>query len=379
MVNVIVSGYQTEAGNYTATIDSISNTNYKLPTNHSVQFVINKPVAYTSEAVDETVASTTGINISQKLDNMDYEDDGAVLTIPVATKDGGEVTVAFDKNAIAMLAENDNVKLTFETKTGDEATAQVKDAEMILEISLDGATFENGTATITADFENNAPQGKVAKVYYIDANGKKTDMHATFANGKVTFKTNHFSTYAIVYESPASVALIIILCILLVAIIAFVIVWFVVLKKSFKDIFKRKPKEEKPAEEATYTEEVEKEGVTFGDKKTMNEEYMLLTKEDRKLYDRIKAHALTLENVKTSEAQDYYTVSYNKEKVVRFKLKRGEIIAEFFSNDKEFKELAGAKAKETASTKIKVKTEEDANKVIEIIDYKFKALSENKD
>ncbi|HBF86757.1 MAG TPA: hypothetical protein DDW54_03665, partial [Clostridiales bacterium] len=122
--------------------------------------------------------------------------------------------------------------------------------------------------------------------------------------------------------------------------------------------------------------ETEKEGVTFGEKKTLNEEYALLSKDERKLYDKIKAYAITLDGVKFTEAQDRYTVSYKKEKIVRFKIRKGEIIAEFFANDKEMKELVGANAKETAASVIKVRTEEDADKVIEVIDYKHGSLTE---
>ena len=370
IVVVTVEGAQTNAGTYTATATALNNNNYKLPQNVTHSFTITKATSYSSKPVDEATAATTGIDVSGILDNMDTTSDSAELELKV-----GSSTVKFDKEALGMIAENDNVNFTMATKTGEEAAAVCPEAEMVFEISLEGATFENGTATVTADFDSEVPSGKVAKLYYIDANGKKTDMHATFADGKVTFKTNHFSTYAVIFENAGSPILIIIIILIVLLIAAGVVVFFILKKKKAQNA--TEGTEEVATEEADAEED--KDAVKFGDKKTMNEEYALLSKADRKLFDTIKAHALTLENVKTSEAQNYYTVSYNKEKVVRFKLKRGEIIAEFFSNDKEFKELAGAKAKETASTKIKVKTEEDANKVMEIIDYKFKALSENKD
>ena len=370
-VTVTVEGAQTAAGTYTATATALNDPNYKLPQNVTHSFTITKATSYSSD-VDEATAATTGIDVSGILDNMDTTSDSAELELKV-----GSSTVKFDKEALGMIAENDNVNFTMATKTGEEAAAVCPEAEMVFEISLEGATFENGTATVTADFDSEVPSGKVAKLYYIDANGKKTDMHATFADGKVTFKTNHFSTYAVIFENAGSPILIIIIILVVLLIAGGLVAFFLLRKKKAQNA--TEGAEEVATEEAAAAEEEDKDAVKFGDKKTMNEEYALLSKADRKLFDTIKAHALTLENVKTSEAQNYYTVSYNKEKVVRFKLKRGEIIAEFFSNDKEFKELAGAKAKETASTKIKVKTEEDANKVMEIIDYKFKALSENKD
>ena len=371
-VVVTVSGEQIAAGTYTATATALNNNNYKLPQNATHSFTITKATSYSSKPVDEATAATTGIDVSGILDNMDTTSDNAELELKV-----GSSTVKFDKEALGMIAENDNVNFTMATKTGEEAAAVCPEAEMVFEISLEGATFEGGTATVTADFDSEVPSGKVAKLYYIDANGKKTDMHATFADGKVSFKTNHFSTYAVIFENAGSPILIIIIILVVLLIAGGLVAFFLLRKKKAQNA--TEGAEEVATEEAAAAEEEDKDAVKFGDKKTMNEEYALLSKADRKLFDKIKAHALTLENVKTSEAQNYYTVSYNKEKVVRFKLKRGEIIAEFFSNDKEFKELAGAKAKETASTKIKVKTEEDANKVMEIIDYKFKALSESKD
>ena len=127
--------------------------------------------------------------------------------------------------------------------------------------------------------------------------------------------------------------------------------------------------------ESATNENEDKEGVIFREKKLMTEEYSLLTKEQRKLFDAVKAYAMTLPEVRTSEAQDYYTVLYKKEKLVRLKIKKGDILVEFFANDKEFKEIAGTGAKETASSTVKVRTEEDVAKAIEIIDYKYKAIS----
>ena len=76
----------------------------------------------------------------------------------------------------------------------------VDNAQLLLNISLGGVEFNTGKATIEIPFVAQAPAGKVAKVYYIDNNGNKTDMNATFANGKASFNTTHFSKYVIVYE-----------------------------------------------------------------------------------------------------------------------------------------------------------------------------------
>ena len=81
----------------------------------------------------------------------------------------------------------------------------VEDAELVLEVTLEGATFADGEAIVTLPFKQEIPAGKVAKVYYVADDGTRTDMNATFADGVAAFATNHFSTYAIVLEdAPAT-------------------------------------------------------------------------------------------------------------------------------------------------------------------------------
>ena len=71
---------------------------------------------------------------------------------------------------------------------------------MVLEVKLEGATFADGEATVSIPFEKEVPTGKVAKVYYIADDGTRTDMNATLVDGKIVFTTNHFSTYAVLFE-----------------------------------------------------------------------------------------------------------------------------------------------------------------------------------
>lgn len=117
--------------------------------------------------------------------------------------------------------------------------------------------------------------------------------------------------------------------------------------------------------------------VVFAEKKSLSEKYAELPRKSKKIYDKIKSYAKALDGVKASETQNYFVVSLKKDKIVRLKIKKSEIVAEFFANDAAIKELAGVKVKESTSA-VKVKTEEDVNKVIEIIDYKFKSLKETK-
>ena len=107
-----------------------------------------------------------------------------------------ELVIVFDSNAVNAIGDSDvslSAKITTENLT-------VENAELVIEVTLTGATFADGSAMVSVPFAQEVPAGKVAKVYYIADDGTRTDMNATFENGKVSFVTNHFSTYAVVFE-----------------------------------------------------------------------------------------------------------------------------------------------------------------------------------
>ena len=76
-----------------------------------------------------------------------------------------------------------------------------------------------------------------------------------------------------------------------------------------------------------------------------------------------------MENAKSTEAKDAYTIYVGKEKALRLKIKKQEIVVEFFVTDENLQEIVGD-TKE-ATTQMKVKNEEDLEKVLQAIDYKF--------
>ncbi|MBO4572457.1 MAG: Ig-like domain-containing protein [Clostridia bacterium] len=110
----------------------------------------------------------------------------------------GELVIVFDEDAVTDIGAAEEA-VTISAKVSAESD-KVENAELVLEVTLEGATFVNGEATVSIPFEKEVPAGKVAKVYYIADDGTMTDMNATFENGKVTFTTNHFSTYAVIFE-----------------------------------------------------------------------------------------------------------------------------------------------------------------------------------
>ena len=123
------------------------------------------------------------------------EEEGTV-EIKATTDDNQEFTIVFDSSAVEALGD---ANVTISAKVSTE-NLTVENAELVLEVTVSGATFKNGKATVAIPFEKEVPAGKVGKVYYIDDQGNKTDMNATFENGKVVFTTNHFSTYAVMFE-----------------------------------------------------------------------------------------------------------------------------------------------------------------------------------
>ena len=100
----------------------------------------------------------------------------------------------FDSAAVSAIAGNE---VSLQVSMIEDAS--IKDAELVVEVTLSGATFDAGKATVTIPFTETVPSGKIAKVYFINGD-QRVDMHATFGSSAVVFETNHFSTYAIVFE-----------------------------------------------------------------------------------------------------------------------------------------------------------------------------------
>ncbi|MBR7071577.1 MAG: dockerin type I repeat-containing protein [Clostridia bacterium] len=75
--------------------------------------------------------------------------------------------IVFDNNAVNAIGDSD-VSLPVKVFTENLPENVPENAELALEVSLVGATLENGTATVTVPFEKRVPAGKVAKVYYVD-------------------------------------------------------------------------------------------------------------------------------------------------------------------------------------------------------------------
>ena len=115
----------------------------------------------------------------------------------------GDLKLEFNTSAVSAIGGS-AASITanvLEENFGIEGLAGI---QSVIEITFTGATFINGSVHIELPFATAVPNGKVAKVYYVNGN-EKTDMNAVFTDGKVTFDTTHFSAFAVVFEdAPAS-------------------------------------------------------------------------------------------------------------------------------------------------------------------------------
>ena len=237
-------------GTYDITLTSTNNPNYVVTLVKGVYTVKEAKTEIKTEGGEqkaesykdikvEDVAKDEGVSIIDAVKSI-YQA-ATEANVPVAALEleiGEDATVTFDKAALEKLAGNADVKISYkETQAADvdQSNKDLKSAQLVIEISLNGATFEGGKATITTKFENKAPGGKKAVVYYVDENGKKTDMNATFENGEVTFETTHFSTYVVEYVlTGGSIAGIVIACVVAAAGIAVGVFFFLKKKKGAK-------------------------------------------------------------------------------------------------------------------------------------------------
>ena len=198
-----------------------------------------------TEPIDESVVSNEGVDVTNVIAQFlaavkSAGADDVDLCFEIGEEKASSVT--FDLAALKALAEKKGgeIKLIYkETRKEDidQTNSAIKGAEFVIEVSLVGGTFEGGKATITATFEDNSPAGQKAVLYYVAEDGSRERVDATFEDGKLTFTTTHFSTYVVGYVlTGGSIAGIVIASVVFVGVAGFLIFWFVIKKKTFRDL-----------------------------------------------------------------------------------------------------------------------------------------------
>ena len=122
------------------------------------------------------------------------------VEMAIETEAAGSMTISFDKDAVNAIGSSGN-PVTIKANVVKNS-AEIADAELVIEVTL-SEKFENGKAKVSVPFAQAVPEGKVLKVYFINGD-KREDMNASLVGDKVVFETNHFSTYAVVFEDAPS-------------------------------------------------------------------------------------------------------------------------------------------------------------------------------
>ena len=149
-----------------------------------------------------------GVSVVEATATQGIAKDVAALFEQAKTANGkveltaGNLKLTFNAAAVNAIGGS-AASLTANVLTENFGIVDLDGIQAVIEINFEGATFANGSVKVELPFATAVPSGKVAKVYYINGNDK-TDMNAVFADGKVTFETNHFSKFAVVFEDATT-------------------------------------------------------------------------------------------------------------------------------------------------------------------------------
>ena len=120
----------------------------------------------------------------------------------------GDTLVSFDNEALRNL-HGDDADLLVSRLSYGQMTQAVRDVvgdNVAYSISFgSNRSFGNGTVTVTIPYvlaEGKDPDNLV--VYYVAEDGTVEEIPCTYSEGYVTFSTDHFSVYAVMYGEPPS-------------------------------------------------------------------------------------------------------------------------------------------------------------------------------
>ena len=162
------------------------------PNHKETRAIAALPYEYKEEGGVKTYEATVTANVAKDVKALFEQAKAGNGKVEVSV---GTMKITFNEGAVNAIGGK-TVSLTANVLTEN---LDIAGAQLVVELTLAGSTFESGKATISVPFTTVIPEGKIAKVYYVNGN-EKVDMSATFADGKVTFDTNHFSKFAVVFE-----------------------------------------------------------------------------------------------------------------------------------------------------------------------------------
>ena len=175
---------------------------------------------------------------------LEAQNNGKVLRINV-----GDCRVEFNSEAVNSFSETSNASISF-VVTEENLPQNIKGAQKIVSISLNGTSFSEGEAKVFVPLTTEHSKKQVAKVFYIDEQGYAVPLKAVEENGNVVFTTNHFSEFIVAYQqkdamalSTGIIVLITIIALIVMGLSGFCIYWFGIKKNTFYDlkyVFKRR-------------------------------------------------------------------------------------------------------------------------------------------
>ena len=113
------------------------------------------------------------------------------------------LSILFDENAVNAIGGKDvTLNANFITPPFNAPYLGMEGLDCVFDLTLTGATFAGGSATVTIHREIEVPDGKQVKVYYLNG-GEKVACATTYSDNELSFTTNHFSAFgAFIEDAP---------------------------------------------------------------------------------------------------------------------------------------------------------------------------------
>lgn len=191
------------------------------------------PAVFDEEVEESETGTVYTVTFAESVEKIDVNEifEKASKNSGIVKLVFGDTTITFNQKAVNEIAEGKPVISFNKAK---------EDRKVVFNITLEGATFESGLATIESTFDESLKKNEFPSVYFVNGE-EKTKMDAHFSDGKVTFSTNHFSRYEVVVEKGRAIGAggivgIVLGSVVVLGLAGFSVYWFVIKKKKFADL-----------------------------------------------------------------------------------------------------------------------------------------------